>query len=136
MDAETEGLLLKAMDRELAFASGESKPRSGHGTTYKERSRQAGRRMADDEQREHGPRWSSRDWFGATTPAKQMAAGRLLKRVESAGLVVVRRLGGQARNVKLTEAGRGVVLDIFREQYTDEEWNSPPKSKPRKEDCR
>ena len=104
MDAAAKALLLEALKREDEVQAAQAPQHfGGH---FRERVRLAGLRLRLGDQLEHGPHWSSVDWLKAYTPAERMAAGRLLKRLEAAGLVVVRRLGGQASNVKLTPFGR------------------------------
>ncbi len=64
-----------------------------------------------DEQLEHGPRYSSGDWFGVTEsePHLQMRYRRAIKQLADAKLLVIwRRFGRRLTNIKLTTAGLAV----------------------------
>ncbi len=69
-----------------------------------------------DEQLEHGPRYSSGDWFGVSEsePHLQMRYRRAIQQLEKAKLLVVwRKFGRRLSHIKLTPAGLAAAVRLL-----------------------
>lgn len=81
-----------------------------------------------DDQRRHGPAYAPADWFGSMSQTDRRQLLRVIRRLESAGLLTAHsRRGNRLSHIKLTPAGEKLAKSL----QNDESDSGEPAAKPR-----